>query len=141
MGVCERGETVRAEVVKARPRVTEGSREGAEAARGGSIWCDGFRACARGEEAGTITQGSVQYSTWGTGGQDEVKKFRATEKEVNASRSARPRHSSVEAGKYKQNRNGYRNKNRRAARGFGVGRGVLDEEEDVSRQFEDSGYD
>src|SRR4051812_16991704 len=48
-GVCERGERVREEVVSARPRVTtEGSREGME---GGSIWCDGCRACASGEEA------------------------------------------------------------------------------------------
>jgi hypothetical protein len=53
-GVCERGVRVREEVVRARPRVKDGSLEGME---GGSIWCDGCRACGSGEEAAAGTRG------------------------------------------------------------------------------------
>jgi hypothetical protein len=51
-GVCERGDLVRDEAVRARPRVWLGSREAEE---GLSIWCDTFpaacRACRSGKEA------------------------------------------------------------------------------------------
>lgn len=67
-GVCERGEMVRDEVVSARPRVTEGSRDGAEEPKGPSIWCDGFpaagRACASGEEAAAERSGGQQINQW-----------------------------------------------------------------------------
>lgn len=61
-GVWERGEIVRAEVVSARPRVTEGSREGMEGPKGASIWCDVFRACASGEEAAAASHRGQQVA-------------------------------------------------------------------------------
>jgi hypothetical protein len=60
-GVCERGDRVRDEAVSARPRVTDGSREGMEGPKGPSAWCDGFPARGRGEgaAAGTAVSKSV----------------------------------------------------------------------------------
>jgi hypothetical protein len=57
---------VRAEVVSARPRVTEGSREGMEGPKGASIWCDVFRACASGEEAAAASRTGVSKSSHGS---------------------------------------------------------------------------
>lgn len=54
-GVCDRGETARPDVVSARPRVTDGSREGIKGTEGaaeGSVWCDGFPACCRACDSG-----------------------------------------------------------------------------------------
>lgn len=59
-GVCERGDLVREDAVRARPRVWLGSREAEE---GFSIWCDAFpaacRACRSGKEAAAVSTAPV----------------------------------------------------------------------------------